>query len=605
MATMVSTAGALGLTYLAGLGLAGLGRAAGARNLPLAWVVGWTVVWWPVMVVSTVAGPRSGAAVGAGLLLAGAVAWPFRTPERSRWWELAAGGAAVVVGAPLYLAPPYFFDSLVYHLGLPWSWLVNGTMEPMPNNLFEFFPLAGSAVYMVPLWVGAPRVAAGLHWLTFVVSLGAALQLARRLGAGGRAAWLAPACLLGTWHAVWVAGVAAADHLVALGVLVAAGLLLAPSEDDTGSAWTLPAAGLALGLALAAKYQGALPAMAVLGAMVLVRPRRLRGAAVAGGTAVLVASFWYVRNLVLTGNPVFPLLWSVFGGAGWTAREDARFRALVHEGVHGPWSAPEGLRGLVLDGPGLGSWLLVAVVLACVAVVGRWSRAEVRRLGVALLLMLAAWLLTSHTTRYAIPMVGLVGSLAAVGLDRLGRWPRRVSAAAMVALLALGGLVLLRFTVGTLDLEALWSGRVGAEAWRHGVTVNDPMPAYREVTRFLPRGARLLVVGEGRPYGCPGPHQVSSPYDTQLVQRVVERSRDSRAVAAELGEMGFGVMVVNRGEAARLREGFGVLRWEREEDRLRWAGFLGRFTTPLWREGGLEIRRLEDAEGEHGGGGPR
>ncbi len=589
--SMVHLAGGLGLALLAGLGLVGLGRSAGARSLPLAWVLGWTAVWWPTALAAVAAGPRVGAAVGAALLVLGAVLWAARTSRERRLPELAAGCAAVAAGAPFFMVPPHFFDSLVYHLGLPWSWLANGTLAPMEHNLFQYFPLAGSMVYLVPVWLGFPGTAAGLHWLTFAVALAAAWEVARRLGAG-RAAWFAPACLLGTWHAVWVAGVAAADHLVAAGVLVGAGLLLAPTEDEEGSRWTVPAGGLALGLALAAKYQGVLPALAVLGALVLVRPRRTREAATAGAVAVGAASFWYLRNLVLAGNPVFPLLANLFGGPGWTPRDEARFAAQVHEGVHGPWSLLEGLRMLLADGPGLGVWVLLAALLGIVAVGRAHGRPGPKQVGTAVLLMLLAWLVTSQTTRYAIPMAGLLGSLGAAGLARLARPTRRVAAAAMVLLVAWGGFLFLRFAVGALHMDALWFRRVDAETWRHRVTVNDPLPAYRAAAPLLGKGNRLLVVGEGRPWGCPGPHQVSSPYDTQLVQEIVERSPGPGEVADALAGRGFGLLVINHGEISRLREGFGMLRWERERDRATWLGFLAAHTRAVWREGDLEIRRL-------------
>ncbi|NOZ95131.1 MAG: hypothetical protein GXP47_10395, partial [Acidobacteria bacterium] len=54
----------LGLTFLLGLALLGLGRAAGARRAPLAWLTGWTVLWWLTALAATAAGPWFGAGAG-------------------------------------------------------------------------------------------------------------------------------------------------------------------------------------------------------------------------------------------------------------------------------------------------------------------------------------------------------------------------------------------------------------------------------------------------------------------------------------------------------------------------------------------------------------
>jgi hypothetical protein len=47
--------------------------------------------------------------------------------------------------------------------------------------------------------------------------------------------------------------------------------------------------------------------------------------------AAVVAVPWLARNLVWTGNPVYPLLYSVFDGAGWSTAQ-ARQYAMDNHG---------------------------------------------------------------------------------------------------------------------------------------------------------------------------------------------------------------------------------------------------------------------------------
>jgi hypothetical protein len=567
-------------------GLVGLGELLGARSAGDRWVRGWTLVWWLVAITAQFVSPR--VAVGLGLLaIAIGVVGAWRTLRRPR--PAIAFALALLAGSALWLLPPYFYDTLVYHLGLPWSWLINGSFSTIPHNLFSHSPLAGPTVYLLPVAVGVPEAAAGLHWMTFVVVLVAVVRVAGTLGAG-RWRWLAPALLVGCWHAVWIASVAAVDQLTVLGVVVGAQHLTEMRGDRGPDRVGL---GMAWGLALATKYPAAVP-VAALAAAALIVARGRRMAVVAGGAlAVVFSSFWWVRNLVVTGNPLFPLLWNVFGGAGWSLGDDHRFQALVREGVQGG-GLSSGLAHLVVPPDGLGWWFLLALPLVMAAVVHRDEhRRNAGMLALAGCLAVVGWLVSSQTTRYALPLAALVAVLAAAGIARLSRRVARVAVACIALGIAFGLANLAAFLAGPLGLDRLWRGEISADAWRHDVTVNDPAPLYRACNRVVPDGAKVLVVGEGRPWGCPRPHQVSSPYDLQLVQEVVERSADAADAAVRLRRAGWKYLGINWAEVSRLGgPNYRVLRFTDPSDASRWRAFVGGCTGSVWRGDGSEVRQV-------------
>ena len=147
--------------------------------------------------------------------------------------------------------------------------------------------------------------------------------------------------------------------------------------------------------------------------------------------------------------------------------------------------------------------------------------------------------------------------------------------------------------LGVLGAGRLWLGAESAEAWRHSVTVNDPLPAYRRCDAALPEKARIRVVGDGRAWGCPRPHQVSSPYDEQLVQDVVESAPTAKVAAQRLRSAGFTHLLINWGEVARLGgPGYRVLRWNTPAAAVRWRELLERFTTAVFRDREVEVRAL-------------
>ncbi len=566
-----------------GAGLLGLGGRLGGAGVGERWLRGWTLLWWIVALGASVAGPRAAAALGlaVGALGVVALATSRDRPERAALAIAAALGA----GAPLWLLPPTFYDTLVYHLGLPWGWLANRSFAPFEHHVFSHFPLAGSTVFLLPVAVGLPEVAAALHLLTFAVVLITTARVARALGAG-RWAVLAPVLVLGCWHAVWVASVAAADHLVLLGVAVAFERLAA-GERGTRAA---VAFGLALGLAAAAKYAALVPVAAILAAGVAVLGWRT--SLLAGAVAAGVSSFWWLRNLLTTGNPVYPLL---FGGRGWSPADAERWAALVREGVADPGGPAAGLARLVMPPGGLGWWLPLALPLALVPL-ARTSPRRRPALAIAMAgaLTLVGWLVTAQTARYALPVALVVAILAAVGTALLQPTVARFAAGVLLVAAGHGIASLGGFLFGPLDLA---TASRSVEEWRAAVTVNDPAPAYRAAAALITGRDRVLVVGEGRGWGCPGPYHVSSPYDRQLLEAVVDAAASAADVASRLRRDGFTHLVVNWGEVRRLGgPDYRVLRFERPAQRAVLRGFLSDHTVVVWRAGDLEVRALAGPE---------
>ncbi|MFZ5787162.1 MAG: hypothetical protein ACOY3Y_12035 [Acidobacteriota bacterium] len=568
-------------------GIFGLGTWLGGVTVGDRTVRGWTALWWATAMFAQFAGVHAGALVGlfaAGLGVIGVgVRW------KSERAAISAGLGILLLAAPLWLLPIHFYDTLAYHLGLPWSWLANGSFAAQPHVVYSRFPLAASVVFLLPSFLGVPEAAAGVHALTCAAALATCLSIARRLGAGRWAA-AAPGLLLACWHLVFVGTVAAADGVVLLGALVAVERLVAGQEETR-----LPgvAVGLALGLALAAKYTAFIPVAAVLAALALCgRPLQ---ALASGAVALAASSFWWLRNVIETGNPLFPLFWSVLGGAGWTAADQAKWEALVREGAGQSLDPGAVAARLVVPPDGLGWWVALAAVPALVAVIRPPGHAVRSRLvALAAALMAVGWVATSQTTRYAMPLAALLAVLAAVGTAAMSVRPRLFVAAGLGLGVALGAASLGSFLFGTLGVHRVWLGETTAEDWRRTVTVSDPLPAYHAAARQLPPGSRLLLVGEGRPHGCPLPHHASSAYDRQLVERVAAETTAPGDVARRLRAMGFTHAVVNHGELRRLAGGsYRVLRPADRAQRERLEEFFTRHTTVIWDDDGLEIRSID------------
>jgi hypothetical protein len=593
--TMLHVLTVIGLALALACGIYGLGDWLTQRGgIGNRWVYGWTASWWIIALSAQAFGPSAGAVFGAAATIAGLVRLARRSAKSRR--PVLAIGAALCAGAPLWLAPPQFYDALVYHLGLPWSWLANGSFAPTADNLFSHFPLAASTVYLLPVAAGVPEAAAGLHWLTFAALLSTVIRLSRNLGAG-KWSWTAALLFGATWHGPWLASLAGADHFVVLGVVVAAELWTAPG-DSGDRTWV--DAGVALGLALASKYTALVPVAALLVAAFALRRPRWEAIA-AGAIAFATSSFWWIRNAATVGNPFHPLFWNWFGGAAWTAEDYARYTRIVQEGVVGWRGSILGVIHLATPSK-LGFWIAPGAVIAGAAVfAARPASRPARIVAAAALLTLLGWSVTAQTPRYALPAAAFVAALAAAGLARVSPRVAYLVAAVTGLAAAHGLLVLGLFLFGTLGIQRTWLGSESRESWRHAVTLNDPAPAYRAADRMLPQDARILVVGEGRSWWCPRPHHVSSPYDAQWLQGVVERSRTAADVRQAVAAAGFTHLLFNWAELNRLGgDDYRLLRWRTPADLERYREFGLRFTAQVWADGPLELRVVRSGamEGE-------
>jgi len=232
----------------------------------------------------------------------------------------------------IYLrAPVTANDALTYHLPAAVSWLQSGRLAPFDvwfyNPANTYSPLAGSiwaAWYLGPAggdvvarFVQVPALL--LLWAA-VVSVGLSITRKEALPEPGQRGYsLASRARLGRWAVALVAvAVVTARPFISQAALAkddayAAGLFIAvvaalPSRrmNDRIGPWRL---GTAVGLFFATKYTTlfSLPVL-LLACDAPWRARwRLPQWLIATGMALVLAGPWYLRNALLTGNPLYPI----------------------------------------------------------------------------------------------------------------------------------------------------------------------------------------------------------------------------------------------------------------------------------------------------------
>ena len=389
------------------------------------------------------------------------------------------------------------YDAVWYHLPLAVAFSRNGHLEPPGRDLVCYFPADVELLARTLLDLLGPR-GLPLVQLPFALAMGPlAGALARRIGGSARfAALLCLSCPL----LVFQSQLAYAD-VVQLAALTAALVLLVDGCEEDGLLRSL-GAGLCLGLCLGSKYaalpllaSGALPVVVTLAR----RPRTLASLAVLAAGTIAPAWFWYLRNLRLTGNPVFPIavpwlrLRGLFVAKSFNADKELELVGNRLEWLAHPWIST------LTHEAGFGAAFAVLVPLSLVPLaIITWRR----RTHLALpfswgLLYLASWWIgTPHEVRHLLPLVVLLGAPASrllVGNSVTARGLVDVARIAVVACL----LVIVRIQLFSPSAE---------EAVR-AMSFYDYYGIPPEVLDALPPGSRVANA-TGRPYDLAllGPH---------------------------------------------------------------------------------------------------
>jgi hypothetical protein len=205
---------------------------------------------------------------------------------------------------------------------------------------------------------------------------------------------------------------------------------------------SLAAAGLLSGAAAATKYLGLVSAALVLLPLAVLALRVGRARALAGalGLAVLVALPWYLRNLIETGNPVYPLVFGgkyVGPGEQGALTESLGTTSLAHPVLRLPLLPFDLLYypGAFAKGRYVGTAIFLAAPLALLG-----PRAWLNRCLFAGSVVFIAVYLGSvpSQARFMLPALGVLAALGGVGVAHVVcAWPKaRVPLVAAAAVLA-------------------------------------------------------------------------------------------------------------------------------------------------------------------------
>lgn len=519
------------------------------------------------------------------------------------------------------LAPEVESDGLRYHLVTLQEWVRHHKLVSIPFSAHSNLPAMQS--FLAAMIPGRPGMLPSAYQLLHVAH-GAALvmvaggltrSLFRSLGALRRDAVKTRSF---QHHA------AAAGALLVVGIPVVLIVMAWPFSDVAAASYFVAAiyiaaggimpnalgrqalASLLLGATLATKLS-MLPLVGIAGLWLLAREvpgarNRFKTIAALLLPGAIILAPWLFKSWLYTGNPVYPVAWSIFGGPEWSLENELIYKGrlaskgMVHDlisFVRSPLDVTIYWQRFESQNPGPGPLALLIPALIGVVVLGvrRKLRAIWTLPGLCGILIVGgwcAWFATYQSVRMAIPMLVLVVCLGGAtvlwlamraGLFAVGRVGLAILA------LAGGGYVVTYHLVS----DGAYAGALGGIS--EGSYIRHRFSAY-DAVQWLNNNTKenepVIYIGEHRMAYAQNFTPVASDwFDTPRILTEIRATKDNAQLLARWKGMKARYVLMNLGELRQYSDAF----------------FKPRFTAAEWQrfEGLVDLLSKHIVQGDMDG----
>jgi hypothetical protein len=281
---------------------------------------------------------------------------------------------------------------------------------------------------------------------------------------------------------------------------------------------------------------------------------------------------WYIKNLILTGNPVYPF---VFGGGTWDADMLHRYvaeyqlhfdswRTTLWGFVRLPWDLV-----FLLNTPGnipIGPIFLTFLpLLLCVR---RIPRQIGYLLGVSLA-FIVFWFNSSPQSRFLIPILPCLSLAAAYGVEQLAsvswRWLRIAGYIVLIGMFLTNIAWELMYIHTFFNPFAVIAGLESRDEY-----LSRQLPDLYPITKYandtLPPDAKILYLGESRGYYADRSFIANTGHDRSIIVEIVHQAATPDELLIRLRTLGITHIIFNRREGTRLHQSYQYFQWKTPQD---------------------------------------
>ncbi len=470
------------------------------------------------------------------------------------------------------LFPPTFYDSLVYHLALPQRYIFQHFIDFPSWNHFAFFPLGQEMIYsLILLLTEDPVVTKLFNFLTGGLLLITLWKISECIE-DNTTAKLASVSLMASCPC-FVLLLTIPKNDLAVSLFQCLGVLGLLRFWNTESKKWIYLSGFFIGIGLGYKYTTLLFFVAFLLAVCVVKAFSssevisYRNLAILVIVALIVGSPWYIKNLIVTGNPVYPAFSSFIGKKGFRNFEVEKSyiesSPSFREFILLPWnmtlhSSEYGVIGEV----GFAFLLLFPFSVY-------YFRNDSRMLFLIAVFLsyFLLWAFSLHSNRFLLAGFGLLSVVCGHTLIKLFESRKSLSYLIWTVIICVFLLNLFHFfyTGGYIfhGVEKMYPQNISKILRRE---VNY-YPAAEYINSNLPEDSHIFLVGEARTFYFKVKTTANTALDETLIVEFAARSQTPEDLIDLLKDRGITHILLNRPEAERLQKKYDYFDWESHADK--------------------------------------
>lgn len=521
---------------------------------------------------------------------------------------LSASLAAIFLVFIACFSPITYYDSLVYHLGLPAYYLTQEKITVVPFNLYSLFPSNMEMIflYLLGTFHSAEYI---INLLCWSISLGVGMGLFQWIKEidGRKTAFLA-FFLWWTMPAVLFLSLGAyVDIALSFFVLLSLRTIELSKEKNWRASW-LFISGLLSGLACATKYTGVICPIFIIFFLLLesfidgkIKPARFF---IFLSAALIPFSPWLIRNAVAVGNPIFPFGYQFFkGSVAWTKDSaDSYFRLLTEYGAksdlvreifQAPWKiATNPMKfGGGFDVLGDFGWPLILLTAPLAIVLCRQNK-KIWIMIYFFLFFAVFWFVSKPVLRFLIPALPFGVILSALAIQRLLEHKRTLIKFLTILWSAPWLIANFFFMFQISDELKPFSVSLGLTSKENFLKRKIPFyQTFEFANKNLLPFQKIFILGEQRGYHLKIPYFSANLFSKNPVAEICNGSPTSSLLETFFQKIGVTHILINNSELGRLG-GLKAFGFDQKGEGI-WSDYLGTKTTLLFSNNSVDLLQIK------------
>ncbi|MFH1541152.1 MAG: hypothetical protein ABID79_04800 [Elusimicrobiota bacterium] len=477
---------------------------------------------------------------------------------------------AILINLSGALSPEIFYDSLVYHLGVPNFYKIHHKIVNMPFVFLSNLPAVASMLFTTGLFIKDEIIAKLINYGSGIFTCLVILSISIRYFNLKTGIWASlifytiTHVMIGSWSC-------GSEALLAFfGLLSLYGII---NFSDEKKIWLILSAIFA-GIAMGVKYTGLFVAGGVAAAYIFSYfpslRKTIKNIIVWGFISFAVVSPWLVKNHIYKKNPVYPYMSGLFPkdstsdyeklkGFIVEARQFGTFS--LSDWVKHPWNIT---MGKIPNSEHFTPLFLM--LLPLMFFLGR-PPGILKYFIVYFLVVWLTWSISSTMIRFMMPAYTAAGLIIAYYLT--GNFYKSLKKFLMLIILFICTMNVY-WASWIYYIQGGWQVVVGKQSKKDFLsTTHSSYPygyyaAMEFINKNLPKNAKVLFIGEGRSFYIDRVPVVSSAHDLTPIVEFAKSSNSADELYLKIKQEGITHIFFNIGEAIRLGKSYRIFQWDKK-----------------------------------------